>query len=62
VVATGLSDDVARARAELAGYAAAGAERVILAPAGAGWERGYQFAADVQAAAGSPASHAGAGR
>ena len=63
VMAPRLSDDVARAAAELAGYAAAGAERVILAPAGADWERGYRLAAGIRAAVESAAGHAGqAGR
>lgn len=50
VVAPSLSADAARAGAELADYAAAGAERVILAPTGPDWERGYRLAADIQAA------------
>ncbi len=50
VVAPGLPDDVGRAGAELGGYAAAGVERVILAPAGTDWERGYRLAAGIQAA------------
>ena len=51
VVAPSLSTDVARAGTELADYAAAGVERVILAPTGADWELGYRLAADIQAAA-----------
>jgi len=49
VIAPSLSTDAARAGAELADYAAAGIERVILAPTGADWELGYRFAADIQA-------------
>jgi len=51
VVAPSLSADAARARTELAGYAAAGVERLILAPTGADWELGYRLAADIQATA-----------
>lgn len=49
VVAPGLSGDAARAGAELADYAEAGVERVIVAPSGADWERGYRLAADLRA-------------
>ena len=51
VVAPRLSAGAARARDELAGYAAAGVERLILAPTGADWEHGYRLAADIQATA-----------
>jgi alkanesulfonate monooxygenase SsuD/methylene tetrahydromethanopterin reductase-like flavin-dependent oxidoreductase (luciferase family) len=51
VVAPRLSADAARAGDELADYAAAGVERLILAPTGADWERGYRLAADIQATA-----------
>lgn len=48
VVATSMSADVARAGAELADYAAAGVERVILAPTGPDWQLSYRLAADLQ--------------
>jgi hypothetical protein len=51
VVAPTLSAGAARAADELAGYAAAGVERLILAPTGADWEHRYQLAADIQATA-----------
>ncbi|HEY2553324.1 MAG TPA: LLM class flavin-dependent oxidoreductase [Streptosporangiaceae bacterium] len=49
VVAPSLAADQARAGAELASYAAAGVERVVLAPTGADWESDYQRAAGIQA-------------
>jgi hypothetical protein len=51
VVAPRLSADVVRAGDELADYAAAGVERLILAPTGGDWEHGYRLAADIQATA-----------
>lgn len=45
MVAPRLSADAARAGDELADYAAAGVERLILAPTGADWERGYRLGA-----------------
>jgi alkanesulfonate monooxygenase SsuD/methylene tetrahydromethanopterin reductase-like flavin-dependent oxidoreductase (luciferase family) len=50
VVAPSLPGDAGGAGAELASYAAAGIERVILAPTGADWAAGYRLAADIQAA------------
>ncbi|KAA2252163.1 LLM class flavin-dependent oxidoreductase [Solihabitans fulvus] len=50
VVAPALDTDPGRAAAQLSAYAAAGAERVILAPTGAGWRPDYEFAANVRRA------------
>jgi hypothetical protein len=47
LVSTSLSTDAARARADLADYAAAGVERVIVST-GADWESGYRLAADLR--------------
>ncbi|MGW5570511.1 LLM class flavin-dependent oxidoreductase [Nocardia thailandica] len=50
VVAPTLPGEPSAAADALAGYEAAGAERVILAPTGAGWRDDYAFAARVGAA------------
>lgn len=52
VVGPSMAGDPARAAAQLARYAAAGAERVILVPTGREWQRDYEFAARVRAALG----------
>ncbi|MFF5987228.1 LLM class flavin-dependent oxidoreductase [Prauserella flavalba] len=54
VVAPALDGSPARAAEQLAAYADAGTERVILAP-GDDWRAGHDFAAEVRAALGSPA-------
>lgn len=48
VVAPDLGTDPAQAAARLAAYEEAGVERVILAPSGADWRSGYEFAAAVK--------------
>ncbi|WP_141812837.1 LLM class flavin-dependent oxidoreductase [Nocardia bhagyanarayanae] len=48
VVVPPLSTVPAQAADQLAEYATAGAERVILAPSPAGWEASYEFAAELQ--------------
>jgi alkanesulfonate monooxygenase SsuD/methylene tetrahydromethanopterin reductase-like flavin-dependent oxidoreductase (luciferase family) len=50
VVAPTLDANPKQAAADLAAYAAAGTERVILAPTGPDWQRDYEFAAKVRAA------------
>ncbi|WP_075743811.1 MULTISPECIES: LLM class flavin-dependent oxidoreductase [Actinoalloteichus] len=50
VVAPVLGTDPRQAADQLAAYAAAGTERVVLAPTGAGWRQDYEFAAAVRAA------------
>ncbi|HEY7048479.1 MAG TPA: LLM class flavin-dependent oxidoreductase [Jatrophihabitantaceae bacterium] len=50
VVAPSLSSDVSAAAAELAAYADAGTERVILPNADSGWERTYEHAAELRSA------------
>lgn len=50
VVGPALDSDPGKAAAQLAAYAAAGTERVILAPSGTDWQRDYEFAGQVQAA------------
>jgi hypothetical protein len=50
VVGPALDTDPRKAAAQLSAYAAAGAERVILAPTGAGWQRDYEFAGRLRAA------------
>jgi alkanesulfonate monooxygenase SsuD/methylene tetrahydromethanopterin reductase-like flavin-dependent oxidoreductase (luciferase family) len=50
VVGPALDSDPRKAAAQLAAYAAAGAERVILAPSGNGWQQDYEFAGRLQAA------------
>jgi alkanesulfonate monooxygenase SsuD/methylene tetrahydromethanopterin reductase-like flavin-dependent oxidoreductase (luciferase family) len=47
VVGPALDSDLGKAAAELAVYAEAGAERVILAPTGADWQRDYERAAEL---------------
>jgi alkanesulfonate monooxygenase SsuD/methylene tetrahydromethanopterin reductase-like flavin-dependent oxidoreductase (luciferase family) len=49
VVGPDVDTDPQRAAAQLAAYAAAGAERVILTPTGPDWRRDYEFAAEVRA-------------
>lgn len=48
VIAPRLSADAAQARADLAEHAAAGVERVIMAPTGTDWERDYRVAATLR--------------
>jgi len=48
VVGPGVDGSPHRAAERLAAYEAAGGERVILAPTGAGWRRDYEFAARVR--------------
>jgi alkanesulfonate monooxygenase SsuD/methylene tetrahydromethanopterin reductase-like flavin-dependent oxidoreductase (luciferase family) len=50
VVGPALDTDPRRAAAQLSVYAAAGTERVILAPSGAGWRQDYEFAGRLRAA------------
>jgi alkanesulfonate monooxygenase SsuD/methylene tetrahydromethanopterin reductase-like flavin-dependent oxidoreductase (luciferase family) len=50
VVGPMLDTDLGRAAAQLSAYAAAGAERVILAPSQAGWQHDYEFAGELRAA------------
>ncbi|MEU8899902.1 LLM class flavin-dependent oxidoreductase [Nocardia sp. NPDC048505] len=50
VVAPTLAADPRAAAAELTAYAAAGVERVILAPTGPDWRPGYAFARELRAA------------
>ncbi|WP_348537887.1 LLM class flavin-dependent oxidoreductase [Nocardia brasiliensis] len=50
VVAPDLPTDLAAAADHLAAHAAAGVERVILAPTGPDWQRDYEFAAKLHAA------------
>lgn len=52
VVGPALDPDTSRAAAQLADYAAAGTERVILTPTGADWQRDYDHAAGLRAAIG----------
>ena len=51
VVGPVLDADVGKSAAQLAAYAEAGAERVILSPSGPDWQRDYELAADLQDAA-----------
>jgi alkanesulfonate monooxygenase SsuD/methylene tetrahydromethanopterin reductase-like flavin-dependent oxidoreductase (luciferase family) len=50
IVGAQLDDDQAKAVDQLAAYAEAGVERVILVPGADGWESGYERAAKLQAA------------
>jgi len=50
VVGPALDRDPGKAAAQLAEYAAAGTERVILAPSGTDWQHDYMFAGQIQAA------------
>ena len=50
VVGPALDTNPRKAAAQLSAYAAAGTERVILAPTGAGWEHDYEFAGQLRAA------------
>jgi hypothetical protein len=50
VVAPALDNDPRTAAAQLSAYAAAGTERVILAPSGADWRQDYEFAGKLRAA------------
>jgi alkanesulfonate monooxygenase SsuD/methylene tetrahydromethanopterin reductase-like flavin-dependent oxidoreductase (luciferase family) len=50
VVGPALAADPGKAAAQLSAYAAAGTERVILAPSGAGWQQDYEFAGQLRAA------------
>ncbi|WP_280244094.1 LLM class flavin-dependent oxidoreductase [Nocardia abscessus] len=49
IVAPPLATDPGHAAEQLAAYAEAGAERVILAPSGAQWQADYEFAAKIKA-------------
>jgi alkanesulfonate monooxygenase SsuD/methylene tetrahydromethanopterin reductase-like flavin-dependent oxidoreductase (luciferase family) len=51
VVGPELDSDPGKAAEQLAAYAEAGTERLILAPTGAGWQRDYEVAAQLQAVA-----------
>lgn len=53
VVGPQIDTDPARAAAQVAGYAEAGAERVIVTPTGPDWHRDYEFAAAIRAALGN---------
>ncbi len=48
IVAPPLAADPGQAAEQLAAYAEAGAERVVLAPSGAEWQAGYEFAAKIK--------------
>ena len=50
IVAPALDADPAKAAAQLSAYAAAGTERVIIAPSGLGWQHDYEFAGRLRAA------------
>ncbi len=50
VVGPALDTGPRRAARQLSAYAAAGTERVILAPSGASWQHDYEFAGKLQAA------------
>lgn len=50
VVGPSLDGDPRKAAEQISAYAAAGAERVILAPAGADWQRSYEYAGALRAA------------
>jgi alkanesulfonate monooxygenase SsuD/methylene tetrahydromethanopterin reductase-like flavin-dependent oxidoreductase (luciferase family) len=50
VVGPALDTDQGKAASQLSAYAAAGAERVILAPTGGGWQRDYELAGKLRAA------------
>ncbi len=50
VVGPALDADPRKAAAQLSAYAAAGTERVILAPSGAGWQYDYELAGKLRAA------------
>ncbi|GAB3429251.1 LLM class oxidoreductase [Flindersiella endophytica] len=50
VVGPALDSEPGKAAEQLAAYAEAGTERLILAPTGAGWKRDYEFAAELRAA------------
>ncbi len=50
VVGPALDADPGKAAAQLAAYAEAGAERVILAPSGDAWQRDYELAGKLRAA------------
>jgi hypothetical protein len=49
VVGPALDPDPGKAATQLSAYAAAGTERVILAPSGTSWQHGYEFAGNLQA-------------
>ncbi|MFE7742645.1 LLM class flavin-dependent oxidoreductase [Nocardia sp. NPDC057455] len=49
IVAPSLATDPGQAAEQLAAYAEAGAARVVLAPSGAQWQAGYEFAAKIKA-------------
>jgi alkanesulfonate monooxygenase SsuD/methylene tetrahydromethanopterin reductase-like flavin-dependent oxidoreductase (luciferase family) len=49
VVGPALDIDPRKAATQLSAYAAAGTERVILAPSGTSWQHGYEFAGSLQA-------------
>lgn len=49
VLATALDTDPGKAATQLSAYAAAGTERVILAPSGTSWQHDYEFAGNLQA-------------
>ena len=50
VVGPALDTDPRKAATQLSAYAAAGTERVILAPSGTSWQHDYEFAGKLQAA------------
>jgi alkanesulfonate monooxygenase SsuD/methylene tetrahydromethanopterin reductase-like flavin-dependent oxidoreductase (luciferase family) len=50
VVGPALDADAGKAAAQLAAYAEAGTERVILSPSGAAWQRDYERAGELLAA------------
>ena len=50
VVGPALDADPGKAAGQVAAYAAAGTERVILAPSGVGWQHDYEFAGKLLAA------------
>jgi alkanesulfonate monooxygenase SsuD/methylene tetrahydromethanopterin reductase-like flavin-dependent oxidoreductase (luciferase family) len=50
VVGPALDSDPGKAAAQIAAYAAAGIEQLILAPSGAGWQRDYEFAGKLRVA------------
>jgi alkanesulfonate monooxygenase SsuD/methylene tetrahydromethanopterin reductase-like flavin-dependent oxidoreductase (luciferase family) len=52
IVAPPLDRTQAKAVEQLAAYGEAGVERVILAPSGDGWQRDYEWAAELQVAVG----------
>ena len=54
IVAPALATEPRPAAEQLGAYEAAGADRVILPPAGTDWRSGYEFAAAVRAAVPGP--------